>query len=110
MSDLGDMLKADNHEIRLELGATCTLNESTDLGMCGLDTLNPAQVRDTLGDDYSDEQSLEWAMIETDPEHAIIAQDSITVTATSRRYVVRRITRPVVADVVIANRCLCVAG
>jgi hypothetical protein len=63
-----------------------------------------------LGDDFADEQDLEYAMIETDANFTITAQNSITVTATGRRYVVRRVTRPVIDEVVIANRCYCVAG
>jgi len=110
MGALGDMIKSDDAEIRSELGATCTLNGSTSLGKCGLNAMNGEQVRNVLGDDYADEQDLEWAMIEADPHHVIIAQNSITVTATGRRYIVRRVTKPVVDDVVIANRCLCVAG
>jgi hypothetical protein len=92
------------------LGSACTLNGSTALGKCSLNILNPSQVRDALGEDYENEQDLEWAMIETDASFTIHAQDSITVTATGRSYVVRRVSRPVTDDVVAANRCLCVAG
>jgi hypothetical protein len=110
MGALGTQIKNQVDAVRDMLGSTCTLNGSTDLGKCSINALNGAQVRETLGDDFSDEQDREWAMIETDASFDITAQDSITVTTTAHSYVVRRVTRPCNNDVVAANRCLCVAG
>ena len=110
MGALGEMIRDNAAAVRELLGSTCTLNGTTALGKCGIDVMNPGRVRDALGDDYSDEQDMEWAMIETGATFTIVAGDAITVTATSRRYVVRRVTQPCPDDVLASNRCLCIAG
>jgi hypothetical protein len=110
MGAIGDQIKEAADYVRDFLGSTCTLNTGTALGKCSIDVLNPDQVADMLGVDDSNEQGTEFAMIEADASFTIVANDSITVTTTGRRYVVRRVVRPCNNDVVASNRCICVAG
>ena len=107
---IGDALKANADSIRDALGSDCTLNGVTALGKCSLNLLNGIQAREALGDDFGDEQDKEWAMIEVPAGRPIQAQDRITVDTTGRNFVVRRVSQPTVSNVVIASRCLCVAG
>lgn len=103
-----DIVKASAAQVKALLGSDCTHNGTTALGKCSLHLLNPAQVRETLGEDYENEQDLEWAMIATDPSFTIKVNDSIAVDDSTRTYIVRRVARPLVGGIAIENRCLCV--
>jgi hypothetical protein len=105
---LGDDIKAAVDDVRDSLGLDCTLNGTQALGHCAYHDLNPASVRDVLGDDYQDELNLRWAMIEV-PVGAwtVGEQDKITVDLTSESWIVRRVIVAQAAGVKIADRCIC---
>lgn len=104
----GTQIKASAASVRNTLGSACMLNDETNLGKVLVAYLNPGQVREALGDDWSDEQGLEWARFDIDPQFTLKSGDKITVTTSARSFIVNRVTRPIVDEIIISNLCLCV--
>lgn len=105
----GTDLKADVDALRDLLGSDCTLNGTTALGKCAVRELDPSGARASLGEQFIDEVDLPWAWIETPAGSGIKEGDRITVDTTGDIWIVRRIKQPMAGDVVLAERCLCVA-
>lgn len=105
---VGNIVKRNVDMVRQMLGSECTLN-GTDSAVCAVHDLDPAQVRSTLGDDYSDEIDMGWAMIEAPAEWNVEENDRITVVTTGQNWVVRRVKCSLVSGVVVAKRCMCTA-
>ena len=104
---LGDDIKTWIDTTRNTLGSDCTLGGTTALGKCAVEDLSPARTREFLGNDYEDEISLPWAMIEVPAASAVVEGSRITVDITSTDWIVRRVMRSVAAGVLIAKRCIC---
>lgn len=104
---LGEAIKSDVDNLRQLLGTPCTLN-GADIGKCSKNELNPAQIRETIGSDYEDEIGLSWCVFEVSADHPVKVQDRITETITGQNWVVRRVSVPQAAGVILAYRCLCV--
>jgi hypothetical protein len=104
---IGADMKASVDALRNELGSTCTLNGSTSLGKCGYKELSPDGAREIMGSDFVDELDGPWAVIEAPAGSGIKEQDYITVTATGKKWIVRRVMKPLCNDVIMAERCIC---
>lgn len=105
---LGDDIKSMIDDLRDDLGTSCTLNAGTALGKCSFAAVNPAQLREVIGEIYDDEIGLPWAMIEVPAGFSVKEQDKITVGTTSEVFVVRRVTNSMANGVLLAQRCYCI--
>ena len=103
---LGEDIKAQVKSVREKLGTDCTI-DSVSIGKCGYEDLTPSQTQGVLGSDYMDEISSPWAMIECDPDTDVVEGTLITVTATGKDWIVRRVLNAQAAGVLIGKRCLC---
>ena len=105
---VGDQIKANVDAIRATLGSACTLN-AVAIGECSIHDLSAASAKELLSPDYQDEIGTRWAMIETPSEAVPEEQDVLTLTATGKDYIVTRVSPTLVAGVICAYRCLCLA-
>jgi hypothetical protein len=104
---IGGDVKVSVDALRDKLGSSCVLNGVTALGKCSYRELSPGGAREIMGSETIEELDGPWVIIEVPANSNVKEQDSITVTVTGKKWTVRRVIKPLVADVVIAERCIC---
>ena len=107
---IGTDLRTELNALREEFGSECALGngEIEWTETLSVKDLTPEQIKTALGDDYSDEVVLPWADFEASPGGVMVAGGTIKVNTTGESWIVRRVSTPMLNNVIVAERYLCI--